>query len=161
MTKLYPHLLDTAHTSAWGRQNVPAELYPDFSTIEYIVPPKRPVAPPAYVFVVDTCIPEDELSAARQALAQALASMPEYAQVRPVGSHACGSQQVQTKHASHGKALAGKPEHAQAHPDVHLSRVSSCRAKLRPAGPTELALHKAQLTHCTQCHDVRCWASQL
>jgi len=64
-------------------QNVPAELYPDFSTIEYLVPPKRPVAPPAYVFVVDTCIPEDELAACRQALAQALASMPEYAQARP------------------------------------------------------------------------------
>ena len=61
---------------------MPVELYPDFSTLEYLVQPKRPVAPPAYVFVVDTCVPEDELSACRQALAQALASMPEYAQAR-------------------------------------------------------------------------------
>ena len=61
---------------------MPVELYPDFSTLEYLVQPKRPVAPPAYVFVVDTCIPEDELSTCRQALAQALASMPEYAQAR-------------------------------------------------------------------------------
>lgn len=66
---------------------MPVELYPDFSTLEYLVQPKRPVAPPAYVFVVDTCIPEDELSTCRQALAQALASMPEYAQARASAFH--------------------------------------------------------------------------
>ena len=60
---------------------MPAELYPDYCTIEYQLPQTKAVMPPAYMFVLDTCCPEDELSAARTAITQALATLPEYAQV--------------------------------------------------------------------------------
>ena len=39
------------------------------------------LSPPAYVFVLDTCVPEDELAAAKTAVQQALTMVPEYAQV--------------------------------------------------------------------------------
>lgn len=38
--------------------------------------------PPAYVFVVDTSVAEDELRACVASLSQALTTLPEYAQVR-------------------------------------------------------------------------------
>ena len=60
---------------------MPAELYPDYCTIEYQLPQTKAVMPPAYMFVLDTCCAEDELSAARTAITQALATLPEYAQV--------------------------------------------------------------------------------
>ena len=51
-------------------QSLPAEVYPEYTTLEYQVPRARVVHPPAYVFVVDTCLPEDELAACRAALSQ-------------------------------------------------------------------------------------------
>ena len=65
-------------------QNQPAELFQDFTTIEYAVPSPKPIQPPAYVFVVDTCVAEDELRACIASLSQALTTLPEYAQVRAV-----------------------------------------------------------------------------
>ena len=49
---------------------MPAEVYPEYTTLEYQVPRQRTVHPPAYVFVVDTCLAEDELTACRGALSQ-------------------------------------------------------------------------------------------
>lgn len=37
--------------------------------------------PPAYIFVIDTCAPEDELAACKTAVQQALSMIPEYALV--------------------------------------------------------------------------------
>ena len=51
-------------------QSLPAEVYPEYTTLEYQVPRARVVHPPAYIFVVDTCLPEDELAACRAALSQ-------------------------------------------------------------------------------------------
>ena len=64
-----------------SEQNLPAELFPNLSTIEYTLPAMAPPQPPAYVFVVDTALTEDELGACRAALSQALQIIPEYAQV--------------------------------------------------------------------------------
>ena len=66
---------------ACALQNQPAELFQDFTTIEYAVPSAKPIQPPAYVFVVDTCVAEDELRACIASLSQALTTLPEYAQV--------------------------------------------------------------------------------
>ncbi len=63
-------------------QNQPAELFQDFTTLEYAVPSAKPIQPPAYVFVVDTCVAEDELRGCLASLAQALTTLPEYAQAR-------------------------------------------------------------------------------
>eukprot|EP00884_Botryococcus_braunii_P021827 jgi/Botrbrau1/8328/Bobra.0081s0017.1 len=78
-----------AHYAGINEQNLPAELFPSYCTVEYQLRPTAPISPPAYVFVVDTCLPEDELVACRTALSQALSLLPEYAQVGLVtfGTH--------------------------------------------------------------------------
>lgn len=72
-----------------SEQQMPAELYADYCTIEYEIARTRNVHPPAYVFVVDTCLREDELILCRTSLTQALQSLPEYAYVGLVtfGTH--------------------------------------------------------------------------
>ncbi len=62
-------------------QNLPAELFPNYCTLEYTIQSQMQPSPPAYIFVVDTCLAEDELAACRAALSQALQLIPEYAQV--------------------------------------------------------------------------------
>ena len=54
-------------------------LCPQYCTIEYTLPRVAALNPPAYVFVVDTCVPEDELAACKTAVQQALSMIPEYA----------------------------------------------------------------------------------
>lgn len=71
-----------AHYHGMSESNLPAELFPNYATIEYTLPAHTPPQPPAYVFVVDTALSEDELGACRAALTQALQMIPEYAQVR-------------------------------------------------------------------------------
>ena len=66
-------------------QNLPAELFPNYCTLEYTIQSQMQPSPPAYIFVVDTCLAEDELAACRAALSQALQLIPEYAQVTFIG----------------------------------------------------------------------------
>nr|XP_043625700.1 protein transport protein SEC23-like isoform X2 [Erigeron canadensis] len=75
----FPH-----HFSGISETNVPAELYPQYTTIEYSFPNSdiHHVTPPnVYVFVIDTCMIEEELGFARSALQQALEFLPENALV--------------------------------------------------------------------------------
>ncbi len=57
-----------------------AELYDQFATIEYKMPANN-VMPPAYVFIIDTSVAEDELKACVASLTQALTTLPDYTQV--------------------------------------------------------------------------------
>lgn len=77
------------HYQGVSEAAVPSELWPQASTIEYVLPARAPVAPPAYVFVIDTAVAEDELAACKTAVAQALTMVPDYAQVGLVtfGTH--------------------------------------------------------------------------
>jgi len=45
----------------------PAELIPQFSTIEYTIT-RVPAVQPVFLFVVDTCMDEEELSALKESL---------------------------------------------------------------------------------------------
>ncbi|PIA18331.1 hypothetical protein COEREDRAFT_39342 [Coemansia reversa NRRL 1564] len=64
-----PHYKDiSAH-------NLPPELLPRFTTIEYELPRRSPV-PPVFMFVVDTCLHEDELKALKDSLILALSLVP-------------------------------------------------------------------------------------
>jgi protein transport protein SEC23 len=45
----------------------PAELIPQFSTLEYTIT-RIPPMPPIFLFCVDTCVDEDELSALKESL---------------------------------------------------------------------------------------------
>ncbi|KAI3676888.1 hypothetical protein L1987_86502 [Smallanthus sonchifolius] len=75
----FPH-----HFSGISETNVPAELYTTYTTIEYSIPNSdvhHTLPPPVYVFVLDTCMIEEELGFAKSALQQALEFLPENALV--------------------------------------------------------------------------------
>lgn len=56
--------------------NLPYELIPQFTTVEYELT-APPHGPPAFVFCVDTCISEDELDELKDSLQQTLSLLPE------------------------------------------------------------------------------------
>lgn len=69
-----PHYKDISAT------NLPAELLPKYTTIEYTL--SRPAQiPPIFVYVVDTCVDEDELKALRETLVVSLSLLPPNALV--------------------------------------------------------------------------------
>ncbi|KAJ2501986.1 GTPase-activating protein S23 [Coemansia sp. RSA 1972] len=69
-----PHYKDiSAH-------NLPPELLPRFTTIEYELPRRSPI-PPVFMFVVDTCLEEDELKALKDSLILSLSLLPPHALV--------------------------------------------------------------------------------
>eukprot|EP00271_Cylindrocystis_brebissonii_P003700 TRINITY_DN14953_c0_g1_i2.p1 TRINITY_DN14953_c0_g1~~TRINITY_DN14953_c0_g1_i2.p1 ORF type:complete len:764 (-),score=184.54 TRINITY_DN14953_c0_g1_i2:842-3133(-) len=61
--------------------NVPAELYPTYSTLEYALPQIGPSVPPAFLFVVDICQEAEDLALMKKQLLQAMALLPETALV--------------------------------------------------------------------------------
>eukprot|EP00698_Gefionella_okellyi_P006378 TRINITY_DN15734_c0_g1_i1.p1 TRINITY_DN15734_c0_g1~~TRINITY_DN15734_c0_g1_i1.p1 ORF type:complete len:770 (+),score=130.16 TRINITY_DN15734_c0_g1_i1:43-2310(+) len=68
------------HYHEISESQLPAELIPTYSTIEYQLP--RPAgAPPVFVYLVDTCLDEAELVALREALTLSLSWLPEHALV--------------------------------------------------------------------------------
>jgi protein transport protein SEC23 len=77
------------HYAAISESNVPAELFPQCSTVEYIVggagvpgvggAPAPP--PPVFLFVIDTCVIEEELEYVKMAMRKAVALLPEHALV--------------------------------------------------------------------------------
>lgn len=56
--------------------SLPAELIPQFTTVEYQLQ-NAFMGPPTFLFVVDTCIDEDELSHLKDALQQTLNLLPQ------------------------------------------------------------------------------------
>lgn len=59
-----------------SESSLPAELIPQFSTVEYQLQ-TQPFGPPTFLFVVDTCVDEDELGHLRDALQQTINLLPE------------------------------------------------------------------------------------
>ncbi|CAM9090886.1 unnamed protein product [Chrysoparadoxa australica] len=60
--------------------NLPAELIPQFTTVEYELT-TPPSGPPVFVFVVDTCNSEEELDQLKDSIQQAVNLLPEDALV--------------------------------------------------------------------------------
>eukprot|EP00245_Coleochaete_scutata_P003610 TRINITY_DN1534_c0_g1_i1.p1 TRINITY_DN1534_c0_g1~~TRINITY_DN1534_c0_g1_i1.p1 ORF type:complete len:749 (-),score=139.53 TRINITY_DN1534_c0_g1_i1:265-2286(-) len=60
---------------------MPAELFPQYTTIEYTLPSNGANPSPVFLFVLDTCIIEEELGYLRDALKQAIGLLPEAALV--------------------------------------------------------------------------------
>ncbi|KAJ6850119.1 putative protein transport protein sec23-1 [Iris pallida] len=66
-----------------GSDNLPAELFPTHSTVEYLLPSRNPnpspnsAAAPAFVFVVDVCMEEEEMEEVRREIGRVLAQLPE------------------------------------------------------------------------------------
>lgn len=63
-----------------SESSLPAELIPQFTTVEYQLQTQQS-GPPTFLFLVDTCVDEDELTHLRDALQQTLNLLPEDALV--------------------------------------------------------------------------------
>lgn len=59
--------------------NLPAELYPNYSTLEYALPQNTHSILPAFLLVVDLCQPEEDLQQLKTNLIQMLSLIPETA----------------------------------------------------------------------------------
>lgn len=71
---LPPHYRDISNT------NLPPEVLPKYTTIDYIL--SRPAQiPPVFLYVVDTCVEEDDLKALRESLVLSLSLLPPNALV--------------------------------------------------------------------------------
>ncbi|KAI3904405.1 hypothetical protein MKW98_014585 [Papaver atlanticum] len=60
-----------------SEDNLPAELFPQYTTIEYESPSEKSSIPPVFLFVVDTCMIEEELGFLKSALSQAIDLLPD------------------------------------------------------------------------------------
>ncbi|CAI5469938.1 unnamed protein product [Closterium sp. Yama58-4] len=69
------------HYAAISESNLPAELFPQYTTIEYSLPLSAPASPPVFLFVLDTCLIEEELGYLKTAVSQAIGLLPENALV--------------------------------------------------------------------------------
>uniref|UniRef100_A0A0E0GN56 Protein transport protein SEC23 n=1 Tax=Oryza nivara TaxID=4536 RepID=A0A0E0GN56_ORYNI len=64
--------------SSISESNLPAELFPQYTTVEYISTAETgPVVPPVFMFVVDTCMIEEEIGYLKSALAQVVELLPD------------------------------------------------------------------------------------
>ncbi|EGD80943.1 SEC23B protein [Salpingoeca rosetta] len=61
-------------------QNLPAELVPQFSTIEYTLQ-RQATVPPVFLYVVDLCLDEQDLAALKDSLVMSLSLLPQNALV--------------------------------------------------------------------------------
>ncbi|CAJ1949712.1 unnamed protein product [Sphenostylis stenocarpa] len=68
------------HYASISDESLPAELFPQYTTVEYSSDSSSgatSAVPPVFLFVVDTCIIEEEIGFLRSALAQAVELLPE------------------------------------------------------------------------------------
>uniref|UniRef100_A0A7N0U5J0 Protein transport protein SEC23 n=1 Tax=Kalanchoe fedtschenkoi TaxID=63787 RepID=A0A7N0U5J0_KALFE len=66
-----------AHYSSISDDNLPAELFPQYTTIEYEWPDEKATVPPVFFFVVDTCIIEEEMGYLKSALSLVVDLLPD------------------------------------------------------------------------------------
>lgn len=113
-----PHYKDISNT------NLPAELLLKYTTIEYTLA-RQPSLPPIFLYVVDTCLDEEDLKALKDALVVSLSLLPPQAlvglvtfgtmaQVHELGYTECpksyvfrGSKDYQTKQIQEMLGLTG------------------------------------------------------
>ncbi|KAF3447595.1 hypothetical protein FNV43_RR12782 [Rhamnella rubrinervis] len=71
------------HYNSISDENLPAELFPQYTTIEYEekTSSHSSFIPPVFIFVVDTCIIEEEMVFLKSALSQALDLLPDHSLV--------------------------------------------------------------------------------
>ena len=69
-----------AHYAGISAQSLPAELLPQFTTVEYELP-RNPALPPCFLFVIDTALSQDQLEPIKESLLMALTLIPSNATV--------------------------------------------------------------------------------
>uniref|UniRef100_W5L0Y3 Protein transport protein SEC23 n=1 Tax=Astyanax mexicanus TaxID=7994 RepID=W5L0Y3_ASTMX len=121
--------------------NQPAELMPQFSTIEYIVQ-RGPAAPLVFLYVVDTCLEEEDLQALRESLQMSLSLLPPNALVglitfgRMIQVHELSCEGISKSYVFRGtKELTPK----QIHEMLGLMKPTTSGQQARPPVPQEAA----------------------
>lgn len=69
------------HYSDISMEQLPPELMSQFTTVEYTLPSRGPPVPPIFLFVVDLCMDEEDLSALKDELIVGLSLLPQHALV--------------------------------------------------------------------------------
>mmetsp|Transcript_470 Transcript_470/g.1093 ORF Transcript_470/g.1093 Transcript_470/m.1093 type:complete len:758 (-) Transcript_470:1-2274(-) len=128
-----------SHYAAINENNLPAELFPNYGTVEYTLTSSVPPHPPVYVFVLDTCVPEDELNIAKAAITQSLQIIPEEAYVGLVtfGTHVhvyeLGCQEIARSYVFKG-SKEYQPQMVQDSLGLGAGRQGSHPQQQQPAG---------------------------
>ncbi|XP_072929745.1 protein transport protein Sec23A isoform X2 [Epargyreus clarus] len=124
--------------AAISEQHQPAELIPNFSTIEYTITRAQSM-PPIFLLVVDTCLDEEELGALKDSLQTSLSLMPQNALVglitfgRMVQIHELGTEGIYKCYVFKGtKDLTAK----QIQEQLGIGRVNATNPQQRPGAPT-------------------------
>ncbi|KAI9323228.1 protein transporter SEC23 [Dichotomocladium elegans] len=149
-----PHYKDISNT------NLPAELLPKYTTIEYNLNRVAQV-PPIFLFVVDTCLEEEDLKALKDSLIVSLSLLPPYAwvglvtfgtmtQVHELGFAECpksfvfrGSKEYAAKQVQDMLGLSGstvRPGQPSAHPGQPPQLNAGANRFLLPVKDCEFAL---------------------
>ncbi|ORX93438.1 copii coat protein [Basidiobolus meristosporus CBS 931.73] len=68
------------HYKDISTNNLPAELLPKYTTIEYVMSRPAPI-PPIFMYIVDTCLIEEDLKALKDSLVVSLSLLPQHALV--------------------------------------------------------------------------------
>ncbi|KAJ8390778.1 hypothetical protein AAFF_G00099100 [Aldrovandia affinis] len=97
-----------------SEMNQPAELLPQFSTIEYVVQ-RGPQMPLIFLYVVDTCMEDEDLQALKESLQMSLSLLPPTALVglitfgRMIQAHELGCEGISKSYVFRGtKDLSAK-----------------------------------------------------
>ncbi|KAG4376958.1 hypothetical protein GLYMA_18G003500v4 [Glycine max] len=70
------------HYHAISETNLPGELYPQYTTVEYILPLSNSLNPsPVFLFLLDTCLIDEEIHFLKSALRRAIGLLPDNALV--------------------------------------------------------------------------------
>nr|XP_032521152.1 protein transport protein Sec23A [Danaus plexippus plexippus] len=131
--------------AAISEQHQPAELIPNFSTIEYTITRAQSM-PPIFLLVVDTCLDEEELGALKDSLQTSLSLMPQNALVglitfgRMVQIHELGTEGIYKCYVFKGtKDLTGK----QIQEQLAIGRVNAPNPQQRPGtAPPQPPAHR-------------------
>lgn len=95
------------HYAGISEQHQPAEIMPQFSTIEYTLA-KQTTGPLIYLLVIDTCLDEEDLNALKESLQMALSLLPPHALIglitfgRMVHVHELGCEGISKSYVFRG-----------------------------------------------------------
>lgn len=106
----FPH-----HYADISSENRPAEIIPQYTTMEYVL--DQQTKPPVFLFVIDTCIIEEELKQIKTSLFQSLLLLPQNSLVglitfgRNVHIHELSFDEVRTIQTMRQRPMAGDCVH--------------------------------------------------
>ena len=142
------------HYSEVNENNLPAELIPNYSTIEYALP-RTPASAPIFLWVVDTCLDEAELQALKDSLEQALQLLSSAAPNALLGLITYGTtvqvHELGYEHCAKSYTFSGKKELEPARLHELLGLGSMSRGRGTQSAPDGRAASRFLLPVCGEC----------